>query len=525
MGRSRAVRRRAVCRRRRGAVALSVALAACLAAAPSGAALLRNAVGAYPAGLAADSTDRNLVGGLTDALDRAMRGALSDDPGEAAAAFDDAKRAVGKTARDMIPGAALLDLFGKRLRTARTRIRSFLGDSRAALALDRARDEELFGDLLTPLPKASLRAALLPAAAAAPPDPWGPAAAADPWADDDAGGAGAGRADPWGAPAPAVPAAPAVAQAPEEPPPPPAGRDRRYALAAGGAETSYDDALEGLRRREIEARRAAERAEEEARRAAEAEERRAEERAEAERRREAEARRERERVAARNREIARREAEIEADNWSMFFEGVGDALNTFNQAQQQQVDIAAQRRREARLEAERREREWRRQEDARRQEDERRQADAERQRRAEARQREEETRRREEEARRQAEAQRRAEEERRRAEEERAREERRRMCLAMRSGSRTSCVDARERAGAQGSDRVLKNKCNYPVAVWYGRERGDLSSLVHLGAYGTGVTAWSTDRRFAYAACYHAGGVTYRDGRCVVSSWACSGVD
>ena len=517
MGGSRAIRRRPGSRRRRGAVALSVALAVCLAAAPSGAGLLRNAVGAYPAGLAADSTDRNLVGGLTDALDRAMRGALSDDPAEADAAFDDAKRAVGKTARDMIPGAALLDLFDKRLQTARTRIRSFLGDSRAALALDRARDEDLFGDLLTvPLPKANLRAALLPAAAAAPPDPWGPVAAADPWADDDAGGAGAVRADPWGAPAPAVPAAPTVAQAPEEPPPPVgAARDRRYALAAGGAETSYDDALEGLRRREIEARRAAE-AEE--RRAAEAEERRAAEHAEAERRREAEARRERERVAARNREI-------EADNWRMFIEGVGNALNTFNQVQQQQVDIAAQRQREARLEAERREREWRRQEDARRQEEERRQADAERQRRAEARQREEETRRREEEARRQAEAQRRAEEERRRAEEERAREQRRRMCLATRSGSRTSCVEARERAGAQGSDRVLKNKCNYPVAVWYGRARGDLSNLIHLGPYGTGTTSWSTDRRFVYAACYHAGGVTYRDGSCVVSSWACSGVD
>lgn len=113
-----------------GALAVAVLL---FAAAPADAGLLRNAPGGGAAGLAHRSLSKNLVGGLTGALDRAFRGALSDDSQEVDAALGDAKHAIGKTARDMIPGAWLFDTVGKRLKTAVENVRGFLGDTRAAL--------------------------------------------------------------------------------------------------------------------------------------------------------------------------------------------------------------------------------------------------------------------------------------------------------------------------------------------------------------------------------------------------------
>ena len=546
--------RQTVSRRRNGAVAFFAVASVFFAAAPCGAGLLGNAVGAWPAGLAANSLSKNLVGGLSGALDRALSGALSDDPDEAEAAFDDAKYAVGKTARDMIPGAALLDRVGERLQTAKRRIGDFLGSSRAALGPAAAGADMLGAD---PLPKANLRAALParppvgtdavaggspdPWSAAATPDPWSAGAPADPWANILAGGAGA--PDPW---APAAPAVPDIAEDEEDPPAPGGARDARYARAVGGAEAkSFDDALADLRRREAEARRAAQRAEAERRRAErEAEARRERERAEAERRkaearrererREAEARREQERIEARNREFDRIEAQNRADNWNMFFEGLGDALNTYNNALQQQAADAVQRQRQqARLEAER-QREWRRREEARaaqardeetrirRENERRRQAE-----RAEARRREEQARQRQEEERRRAEAQRRADEERRKEAERQARENRRAICRATRAGSRTSCVESRRgRNDRTGSYHILKNNCDYPITVWF-HWSGDTkysNSTGVLRPYGSQHIGTKRGR-FFYAACYGSGGIHLENGRCTLYSWACASVD
>ena len=520
-----------VSRRRSGAVAFLALASVFFAAAPCGAGLLGNAVGAWPAGLAANSLNENLVGGLSGALDRALSGALSDDPDEAEAAFDDAKYAVGKTARDMIPGAALLDLFGERLQTAKRRIGGFLGSARAALGPAAAGADILGADAL---PKANLRAALPaqppggtdaaagdspdPWSAAATSDPWSAGAPADPWANILADGAGT---DPW---APAPPAVPDIAQDEEEPPAPDGTRDARYARAVGGAEAkSFDDALEDLRRREAEARRAAQRAEAERRRAErEAEARRERERAEAERRkaearrererREAEERRERERIEARNREFDRIEAQNRADNWNMFFEGLGNALGAYNDMQQQRVADAVQRRQQqARLEAER-QREWRRQEEARaaqaRDDDARIRRENERRRQAE----QEEARRRQEEERRRAEAQRRADEERRKEAERQARENRRAICRAMLAGSRTSCVEVGEWSGG-GTGWRLKNNCNYPIAVWHNfPDERPYSGLTHIPAHGRGFTSWNVEgrRKLRYTACVHDGGVSLK---------------
>ncbi len=115
------------------AIGAPVLAALLFAAAPADAGLLRNAPGVGPVALAHRSLNKNLVGGLSGALDRAFRGAVSDDSGEVDAAFDDAMHAVGKTARDMIPGAWLFDSMGKRLKTAAENVRRFFGDARAAL--------------------------------------------------------------------------------------------------------------------------------------------------------------------------------------------------------------------------------------------------------------------------------------------------------------------------------------------------------------------------------------------------------
>lgn len=130
-----------------GALTVAVLL---FAAAPADAGLLRNAPGVGAAGLAHRSLSKNLVGGLTGALDRAFRGALSDDSQEVDAALGDAKHAIGKTARDMIPGAWLFDTVGKRLKTAVENVREFLGDTRAALdPFGQAEAEVLDGDPLS----------------------------------------------------------------------------------------------------------------------------------------------------------------------------------------------------------------------------------------------------------------------------------------------------------------------------------------------------------------------------------------
>ena len=131
------------------AIGAPVMAALLFAAAPAGAGLLRNAPGVGSVALAHRSLKENLVGGLTGALDRAFRGAVSDDSEEVDAAFDDALHAVGKTARDMIPGAWLLDKVGKRVKTAAENIRGLFGDARAALdPFGQAEAEVLDGDSL-----------------------------------------------------------------------------------------------------------------------------------------------------------------------------------------------------------------------------------------------------------------------------------------------------------------------------------------------------------------------------------------
>lgn len=140
--------------RRRGCAAFAVgALAVAVllfAAVPADAGLLRNAPGVGAAGLAHRSLIKNVVGGLTGAFDRAYRGALADDLQEVDAALGDAKHAIGKTARDMIPGAWLFDTVGKRLKTAVESVRRFLGDNRAALdPFGQAEAEVLDGDPLS----------------------------------------------------------------------------------------------------------------------------------------------------------------------------------------------------------------------------------------------------------------------------------------------------------------------------------------------------------------------------------------
>ena len=119
------------------------------AAAPAGAGLLRNAPGVGAVALAHRSLNENLVGGLTGAFKKSVEGFFSDDSGEVEAAWDDAAHAVGKTARDMIPGAWLLDRVGKRVKTAAENIRGFFGDARAALdPAGQAEAEVLDGDSL-----------------------------------------------------------------------------------------------------------------------------------------------------------------------------------------------------------------------------------------------------------------------------------------------------------------------------------------------------------------------------------------
>lgn len=429
-------------------------------------------------------------------------------------------------------------------------------DGRIALARDPGGAESAAARSIfasKPLPKANLAVLSTPSRRLPPPaSSWTRKGASDPW------GAASTPADPW-----ARPASPSVARAAADPAAAESesrrtGRDGykaalRTALnleeGPARARRGYNEELAALEReaaaRQEAARREAERRAEEARRREQArlaEERRKKEEARLrEQARLEDERREQERIAAWNREIARRNAEANVENWNMFIQGLRAIAGSYVEAQQRQYEAAA-RQREARLRAERQQQERRRQEEARRQAENLRREEArqrtENLRQEEARQRAEnlrqeemerqrraETRRRAEEERRRAEAQRRAEEERRRQAERQAREARRQACRARISGRRDGCVQI-VRWSRSGTYH-FRNTCDDPISIYHRRRDsrggGGLTNLAP-GAAGRTAPIYGQGTRkigIEYMACFDDPGVGLRNGSCQLFSWAC----